>query len=52
MKLNLAVIALFTTLVCGLCVASMTLAPSSAVAEGGDGTGGGSGQNDGDGGGD
>jgi len=49
MKLKLAVIALFTVLVCGLYVASITLAPSSAFADGGDGTGGGSGKNDGDG---
>jgi len=49
MKLKLAVIALFTVLVCGLYVASITMAPSSAFADGGDGTGGGSGKNDGDG---
>ncbi len=49
MKLKLAVIALLTVLVCGLYVASITLAPSSAFADGGDGTGGGSGKNDGDG---
>jgi len=52
MKLKLPVIALFTILVSGLCLASITLAPSSAVAGDGDGTGGGSGENDGGGDGD